>query len=304
MTLTLLLLLLFGNVTASTAVLFIKASATHPMLLASYRLILAALFLTPVFFREAKRHRVRLSFELVKPAILPGLLLGLHFITWITGARLTLAANSTLIVNMVPVAMPFLLYFLSRELLSPAEIAGTVMAVAGVVLLAGRDFHIEPETFLGDVVCFVSMLFLALYMALAKRNNRQPSIWLYVVPLYYIGAVSSFAVSLFVTSPLAQPLTLRELGAAAGLAVLPTVIGHSIFNYAMTVLRGQIVSLFALSQFLFAAVFAYFLFGEIPSPVLYPATALIMGGTVIAIVRKAGPKAARLRTDRNLTGAP
>jgi drug/metabolite transporter (DMT)-like permease len=303
MTLTL-LLLLFGNIAASTAVLFIKVSATHPMLLAAYRLILAALFLTPVFIREAKRHRVRLNFALVKPAILPGLVLGLHFITWITGARLTLSANSTLIVNMVPVAMPFLLYFLSRELVSKAEIAGTVTAIAGVVLMAGSDLHFEPGTFPGDVVCFVSMLLLALYMALAKRNNRQPSIWLYVVPLYYIGAAFSFTVSLFVTSPLAQPLTLRELGAAVGLAVLPTVIGHSIFNHAMTVLRGQIVSLFALSQFLFAAVFAYFLLDEIPSPVLYPATVLILGGTVITIVKRKGAKTPRLHAGGDLAEKP
>ena len=41
------------------------------------------------------------------------------------------AANATLIVNFVPVAMPFLLYFQLRERISRAEAGGTAIAFAG-----------------------------------------------------------------------------------------------------------------------------------------------------------------------------
>jgi drug/metabolite transporter (DMT)-like permease len=74
-----------------------------------------------------------------------------------------------------------------------------------------------------------------------------------------------------------------ELVAIVGLAVLPTVLGHSLINRAFREIRGQAVSTINLSQAIFAAILAATLLGEFPDPSIYVAGALILGGAVLVV---------------------
>ena len=50
-------------------------------------------------------------------------------------------------------------------------------------------------------------------------------------------------------------------------------------------LRGQVVSIFNLNQFIFAGVLAFLLLGEVPKPRFYLASALVVAGGVIVVMR-------------------
>jgi drug/metabolite transporter (DMT)-like permease len=276
-------LLLLANIVGGTSAIMIKASTIHPVLQASYRLLLAGLILTPFFVRELRRSGQRLSFASILPSVLPGIALGLHFITWIAGARMTLAGNATVIVTMVPVAMPFFIYFMTRELPKRAEIVGTVIAIAGIAILAAFDFRLEKRHFGGDLVCFVSMIFYAVYLSLARRNAPKKGIWLYLVPLYLIGGVFCFLCSLPFANPI-RGITATDLFMTLGLVLGPTIVGHSLMNRAMTKLPPQTVSLFNLTQFIVAGLLAYFLYREIPRPEFAVASALIVAGVAIPVL--------------------
>ncbi|MDY6913267.1 MAG: DMT family transporter [Planctomycetota bacterium] len=278
----LILLLIFGVFACSTAVIFIKVCGIHPVLLAAYRLIVAALVLAPLFLRDLRRHRNRYGLAELRKSLLPGVLLAAHFTLWIIGARMTLAANAALIVNMVPVVMPFLLYLLVRERLTRGEGLATIVAMAGVAVLAGADYHGGTGNFLGDVVCFASMLLLAVYLAMGRRNRDFPTVWLYVVPLYAVAGLVCFAASLFFTSPLAVESS-QDLMLAGALGIVPTVMGHSIMNYCMRHIRGQAVSVANLGQFIFSGVMAFFLLAEAPQWTFYAACPLVITGAVWAL---------------------
>ena len=124
--------LLCGIVAASTAVIFIKLCTVNPVLLASYRLLAATIFLFPLFLRDWHRHREAYTRRDFLLSILPGIVLALHFITWITGARMTPSANASLIVCLVPLATPFLLALLVSERLTRNELLATAIALLGV----------------------------------------------------------------------------------------------------------------------------------------------------------------------------
>lgn len=280
-----LLILTVGAFCCSTSVIFIKLSTEHPILLAAYRLLIASAALTPPFLRDLKRQGESYHFRKIRSSILPGVVLGLHFIAWNIGARMTLAANSTLIVNMVPVVMPFLLFALSGEGPNRREILGTVVAMSGVALLGSVDVHISRTTFLGDLVCLLSMVLFALYLALARKNRSGSNLWLYVVPLYYVAGIFCLIVGVFFQNPL-KPYTMEDLLYIAGLGIVPTVVGHTILNYSMRQLRGQLVSIAILSQFIFAGIMGYALLGEIPHPFFYISSALLAGGGIIAVLPK------------------
>jgi drug/metabolite transporter (DMT)-like permease len=280
---------------ASTAVLAIKASAINPILLASLRLLVAAVSLTPLYLgasRNAKRSGRDMLWEAF-PSILPGLLLALHIISWNYGARMTWAANASLIVNMMPVAMPFIMLGLHRILIRRTELLGTLLALAGVLILSGGSVRFESTTRLGDLICFISMILFTLYIALGKGQNRQPSIWLYVVPLYWVAGLTALGISLPLVlthgiwvnaGPSDLFGLLKELSLPLYLGIFPTIMGHTIFNRSMRFLSSQVVSIGMLSQFIFAGFFAFILFGEIPSAVFYPSAVLVILGSLVVIL--------------------
>jgi drug/metabolite transporter (DMT)-like permease len=111
------------------------------------------------------------------------------------------------------------------------------------------------------------MIAAAGYVALGRRNRDFPSLWLYVVPIYLQAGLISLVASL----PWLGTFEFgsgREWLLMLGLACLPTIIGHSMINYGVRHLRGQVVSLCNVIQFVFAGVLAYFLFPRAPRPAL------------------------------------
>jgi drug/metabolite transporter (DMT)-like permease len=134
------------------------------------------------------------------------------------------------------------------------------------------------------LICFGSMLFFALYLTLGRRNRHLPSIWLYVVPLYAVAGALCLLVALTRGGfAVFAQLDERELGFVLALAVIPTIIGHSLLNLSLKRLSGATVSVCNLAQFLFAGALAWALFGELPKPAFWPASALIVAGALTTL---------------------
>lgn len=260
----------------------IKASEVHPAVLSAWRLLIAAAVLSPLFFRAWKREREHFGWRDLRRSFLPALILALHFISWTEGARLTLAANATLIVNMVPIAMPFFVFLLLRERVTGTEAAGTVLAVGGVILLAWGDYRLEPGNLPGDLVCLGSMLLFALYLAYGRLNRGARNLWLYLVPLYALAGCICLLVAVPFQNPL-QAFPPREWALLLGIGLGPTVIGHSLLNFSLKHISSQSVSVCNVAQFLFAGSMAYFFFHEVPHLAFLPAAILVVAGCVLAV---------------------
>ena len=277
------ILLFLGVLACSTSALFIKASHTQPIVLTALRLTIAVVLLTPVYLHERRKHREAAASLGLARTLPPAVVLAAHLISWSIGARMTAVAQSTLIVNLVPVAMPFFLFWFARERITRAEVVGTGIAILGLVVLTYHDLGAKGGSLAGNGVCVVSMLLFALYLALGRRNRDFPSIWLYVIPIYAQAALICLAASLpwmgsfETTSP-------REWSLMLGLAVLPTVTGHSLLNASMRHMRGQVVSLCNVAQFVFAGVMAVILFGEVPPAIYYLSSALVVSGVILVVL--------------------
>jgi len=261
----------------------------HPILLASYRLLFASFCLSPFFFKKLKEHRDNNLWPHLRASLLPGILLGAHFSLWIMAVKMTTIVNATLIVNLVPVAMPFFMFALIRERITAYELIGTLLALAGLYLLVAGDLSLNRQHFEGDVVCLIAMVLLTAYLALGRKNRKIVSIWLYIVPLYFVGGLFCFIIALFFTNPI-QAYSSVDIAVVAGIVLIPTIIGHSILNHCMKYMRGQIVSIFNLSQFIFAGIMGYFFLHEIPPKTFYLASVIIVAGAVIAIRGKPARK--------------
>jgi drug/metabolite transporter (DMT)-like permease len=278
-----LLLLLIGVFACSTAVIFIKVSQEQVVWLAAERLLIAAVALTPLMIRDWRRHHERLRLRDLTHTIGPGVILALHFITWLYGARLATSANASLLVNLVPIAMPFFLYFMLRERITRRELTGTGIALLGVAILGAGDLNLSAEYLKGDLICLFSMLLFCVYLVYGRKTRTIKSIWLYMTPIYFISGLTCAAVALLTgMQPLGHYPPL-ELAMIFSLGIVPTIFGHTLLNHALQNMRGQIVSIVNELQFVFAGVTAYFVLGEVPQWTFYIAGALVMGGMVVVL---------------------
>ncbi len=282
-----LLALLLAVIACGCSVIFIRHSALDAVQLAAFRLTSAALLLLPWFLRSVRRaggYRREWFFI----SFLAGIPLGLHLLLWNFGARLTSPGNATLLVNLSPMFTPLLFWWVSGERVNRREIAATVLGLAGASMLAWDSAQISRASLMGDLLCLLSMLAVCFYLAAGRRGRSVPSLWVYVVPVY---AVSGGLCWILATlrghgSPLAVPAV--EWLWVMGLTVVCTLIGHTMINYALTRLRGQIVSVTMQGQFIVAALLGWWIENVRPRPLFYLAALLTLGGIVILLLGKRG----------------
>ena len=282
------LLLLFGVICGSTAVIMIKASTEHPLLVAAYRLLVAGVVLFPFFWRDLKlasqdNPTVRpYTWQMLGWTLPPAVLLAVHFMSWVIGARMTQVANASLIANLTPVVMPFFVWAFFRERVNRQEIVGTLFTLIGLFVLTGSNLNVSQTSFNGDLICFGSMLAFAAYLALGRKNGARLSLWTYMVPLYLIAGLICLITALFFINPI-KGYTSTNILLILGLGIIPTVLGHTILNYSLKFFRGQVVSVTNLTQPIFATLLGFLFFAESPRPIFYLAAGIILGGVLIVL---------------------
>jgi drug/metabolite transporter (DMT)-like permease len=275
-------LLLLGVFACSLSVIFIKKSEAHPIWLAGIRLLIAAACLSPLVVLELRKDRSAISSRSLLGSLPGAVLLAAHFISWAAGARMTSSANGNLLVNLTPVVMPIVMWLMNGERVNWREILGTLIALTGVVALVGSHAKFGGESVPGDLMCFLSMALFCCYLGFSRRNASGKSLWPYLVPLYWMSGLICVATALIARAPF-PVMTRLEVAMLLCLGLVPTVLGHSIINNCIRIMRGQTVSIVNLSQFVFAGIIGYVIFNEKPSIAFYPVCALIVIGAVIVI---------------------
>lgn len=285
------IILMIGIVATACSFIFIRESSEPPVMLAAWRVLLAVVLLSPAYLMARYRYGDLCYPQVLRRSLLPGIVLSAHFISWVIGARMSLGANATIIVNLVPLAMPILLWVMFGEIMQRREWLATALAVSGLAVLALDNLQLSAGHLLGDAICLLSMFLFALYLALARHHSKLPSIWLYVVPVYAVAGVASLIAAPFF-GPVAPNMEHWNLLMVLGLAAVSTVIGHSALNFAMQNMRGQTVGMMMLAQFIVAGVIAYFLYNEVPTALFYVASALMVSGILLVMLNQQADDAA------------
>lgn len=269
------LAVIIGVIAVSTASLIIRLSSSPALAIAAYRLVFATMLLLPAFALTAARTGLR---ELVQgqlmTQVIAGLVLAVHFGTWITSVKLTSVASSVILVNAAPVFVAVLSHFWLREKVSPKGWAGTVIAFAGVIAIAMSDVGTGEENLLGDTLALIGAVALALYLLTGRRLRQRLSLFLYVVPVYAVSALVLILVCVGTGVPL-QGYSVHELLLFLLLAVVPMILGHTVYNWALKYVQAPTVSVSLLGEPLGAVLLAAVFLGEVPK------TLTLVGGAVV-----------------------
>lgn len=272
------LLTLLGLVVAVLAVgcsaIIIRLSEAPALVLSFYRLALSVVLLAiPALLREREALR-RLNRRDWLVLAASALSLALHFYVWIESLNYTTVASSTVLVTSSPFIVLALGYWLLGERTNRIGLVAMIIGVVGAVMVGWGDFRVSGSALFGDVLAFLGAVTVSGYTIAGRFARQKMSATLYSTVVYALAAAFLWLLMLPQRIPLA-PYPAREWVLFAALAVIPTILGHTIFNWALRWVSATTVSMSTLGEPVVATVLAWLLFRE------EPGWATIVGGILL-----------------------
>lgn len=259
------------------------ARPAHPLFVAFGRVALASIVLFALDMPGVWRHWRDMTAATRWRIFICGALLGTHFALFQAGLDATSIPAAVSLVSLEPVGVVFAALLFFREFPSHREKVGVVLATIGAAVIAFAAGTGEHKL-KGDLLVLGSVALFGFYVAAARaiRNALPPqhagsmiyavAAWVILLVLPFFGAFTNV-----------PELPLRSFLAIAGIALIPTIIGHTSVQAAARTLPPAIVSLVSpgetLGGLLVAAVFLH----EIPKPQEMVGAALILSGVLFAI---------------------
>lgn len=303
------LVLLIGIFAVASASLLIRFAQREvpSLVIAAYRMALSGLILVPMALPGHNAELRKLSRVEWELAAFGGFLLAMHFAAWILSLEFTSVASSVVLVNTNPLWVALLAPIFLKERLTPTILIGMLVALVGGVVVALSDSctqsaaglvcpplseFVQGEAFWGDLLALIGAWTGAGYILIGRRLRPSLSLTPYIFLVYGFAAVVLVVMVAFSGLP-AFGFTGETYVYLLLLALLPQLLGHSSFNWALAHLPASYVSIALLGETLGSTILAYFVLSEVPGSVKILGAVLILGGILIATLR-ATPKEARV----------
>jgi drug/metabolite transporter (DMT)-like permease len=254
------LFLAAGLLAASQSGNIIRLGEAHPVAIAAWRLFIAAALLLPLSGGRLRELNKLGGLDRAL-LVLSGIFLATHFFTWIAAVQTTTVANAAVFFSINPVmaALGGLIFF--KERVGWRMGAAIGLGIAGVFVIGLDDFSISREHFQGDLWAVVCAVLFAGYFLIGRRLRRTMDTGVYVASVYAVAALVAFVCLLVLRLPVVGYDGQTWLCFVL-MALVPTMIGHTSYNYALKYIPVGWIAAATLSEPVFAGVVAFFAWGE------------------------------------------
>ncbi|KFB66856.1 DMT family transporter [Candidatus Accumulibacter vicinus] len=255
-----LLAISFGAILAR----FAQGYGLPSLTIATLRLGLAALIITPIALWQSSRTLRTLSRGQILLTCGAGFFLALHFATWITSLEYTSVASSTALVttNLLWVGIASFLLFGDRP--SRLMLVGIVISLSGSGLIFWSDSRASvsgSNPLLGNLLAIVGSWCFSAYLLIGRRLRASLPL-----PAYVWLAYGSAAILLVLACQSSgTPLTGYSDAAylvALGMALGPQLLGHTSYNWSLKHVSPTFIAVVTLGEPVGSAVLAWVFFGE------------------------------------------
>lgn len=286
----------------STASIFIRqAQQDAPSLvIAAVRLSLASLAIAPFAIfqhRDEIRSLTRREWIL---AALAGLFLSVHFATWITSLEYTTVVSSVVLVSTGPLWVALLSPVFLKENSSRWVWIGMTLALLGGLIVGLGDSCsltdarlscpplsdlLSGSAFLGNFLALLGAWTVAGYLMIGRNLRAKISLVPYIFIVYGIASIALLGYAAIAKQPLFGYPQLTYLWMLC-LALIPQLIGHSTYNWALRYMPASLVSITTLGEPIGSAILAFFLLGESPTALTLLGGGFILAGIYLASITK------------------
>ncbi len=273
--------ILAGVLAVSTASLFIRFAQAEAsaLAIAGYRMTLATVILAPFVFLRYRFELGTLNWKIGWKVVLSGFFLAVHFASWITSLQFTSVASSVVLVTTTPLWVAIFGSLILKERLSKPIVIGLAVALSGSILVGlsgelpgwfmGQGgtpglFSGSSASLKGNLLALIGAWTAAGYMLFGRSVRPQLSLPVYTFLVYGTSAIillATITVSGIRVSGFSLPVYIWLLV----LAIVPQLIGHSAFNWALRYVPASLVSIALLGEPIGSTILAMIFLRENPA---------------------------------------
>lgn len=271
-----------GVAAVSWAAILVREADAPALVIASYRLILAAVPMGALALWQQRRQPEPITTKSIRPLVLSSAFLAAHFAFWIASLQHTSVVTAVVLMAMQPLIVGMASPLLLRESIHRQVWFALGVALAGVATMGIAHAEEGFGELQGDLYAILGGFFAACYL-LVGRSVRIETSWLrYVGVVYPITALFLFTVTLIARDPLTG-YSAKTLLMIALMALGPQLIGHSSINWALGYLPVMIVAMAILVEPIGATILAALILNERPSGPEMAGAALVLLGVYLAL---------------------
>ena len=275
------IIIILGVLGTAFSAILIRYSDAPSTVLVFYRMLFSVLLLSPAALLFHKREFTGIGLREIGLCVGSGIFLGMHFFCYFQSLQYTGIASSVVLVDteVFFVALGGVLFL--RERLSALGWMSILITFAGSVVVVLGDMGGGRMT--GNILALCGAVCSAVYTLIGRSCRRRMSTTVYTWIVYFSAGMVVLPASFLTGNPV-LPVSLRNLAVAMGLAVLCTLLGHSIFSWGLKYESASFISVVKLLEPVFASLLGILLFREMPAVTSIAGGILIIGGIVLCIV--------------------
>jgi drug/metabolite transporter (DMT)-like permease len=275
-----------GIVAVSLAAIFIRLAQDEgisSLMIAASRLGIAALILTPLTLPRYIPHIRKLNRRDVFLVAVSGIFLAIHFIVWIKSLEYTSVLISVVLVTTTPLWSALMEAVFLRMRLNQMILWGLLIGLGGsvVISLPSSAIDLGSNPILGSLLAIAGAITVAVYFVIRRVLSPKLPLLPYIWMVYGLAAVITFIVVVITGTPVAGYSAQGYFWLAA-LALVPQLIGHTSFNYALAHLSATYVGIASQLEPVGSALIAFFILREIPRPLQIVGSVIILIGVTLA----------------------
>lgn len=292
------IILAIGILAVSTASLFIRYAqqTTSSLVIAAGRMTIAAAVLAPIALIKHRQEYQQLKSKQRGLIVLAGVFLAFHFATWITSLEYTSVASSVVLVTTAPLWVALLSPLILKEKPSRSMFVGLGIALVGSavvslssscqvtggeVVCSGFDTFFQGRAFIGNLLALAGAFLSAGYLIVGRITRGNLSLPAYTFGVYGTASVVLLLL-LAITGQQLTGLPPQTYLWLAALAMVPQLIGHTSFNWALKYLSAAYVSIALLGEPVGTVILAYLFLKEAPSVVEVIGGLMILTGIFLS----------------------
>jgi drug/metabolite transporter (DMT)-like permease len=211
-----------------------------------------------------------------------GACLGAHFALFLGGLATTSFAAAVALLSLEPLAVVFVGWLAFGIAPKRPEWIGIALATMGAFVVS-RGIGMGEHRLVGDLMVVGAVGLYALYVAAARGLRDALPPVPYVAGVYAISSVVLVPWVLLAMPSVSSPVPQGTWLALVALALVPTVVGHSLVQVAARTAPPAMVALTSPGETVGSLAIGALLLHRWPSPVEGAGAALIVMGAVVAI---------------------
>ena len=214
-----------------------------------------------IYFLSMLSNQSKMKKKNYYKSILAGMLLGLHFVFFFQAIKFTSISNATFLGTLAPFFTFIIEVFLFKKKFFVKQIGWLFSILFGSFILVLNNFDISSQSTIGNLYAIVCSFFFGIVFIISNQVRKDESLFAYTKILYFVASLTLFFICMFNKENILG-YSFNEYMLLFLLGLVPTVVGHSIFNYSVKYIRPTIVACFPLGEPIIASVLAFILFHE------------------------------------------